>query len=110
MINPPRLLSAALCVGAAMFSASDLRAGSKELDFFETKIRPVFVEHCHECHAGAKSRGGLSLDTRESLLQGGDHGPAIVSGKADESLLIRSIRHASPGLKMPKKKPKLDDA
>jgi Protein of unknown function (DUF1553)/Protein of unknown function (DUF1549)/Planctomycete cytochrome C len=105
-----RFMCVSLCVGTAMFDARPARAGSKDLDFFETKIRPVLVEHCFDCHAGPKSRGGLSLDSRESLLQGGDHGPAIVPGKADESLLIRSIRHTSPDLKMPKKKPKLDDA
>jgi mono/diheme cytochrome c family protein len=80
------------------------------IDLFETKIRPVLVEHCFECHAGKKSRGGLLLDSREGLIQGGDNGTALIPGKADDSLLIRSIKHASPKLKMPKQKPKLDDA
>ena len=90
-----------------------MSAGTKDaagIDFFETKIRPVLVEHCYECHAAKKSRGGLALDSREGLLQGGDKGPAVVPGKADESLLIRSVRHTLPDLKMPKKKPMLDDA
>jgi mono/diheme cytochrome c family protein len=102
------------CLFAALaWGSPSATAGTKDaagLDFFETKIRPVLVEHCYECHAGKKSRGGLTLDSREGLLQGGDKGPAVVPGKADESLLIRSIRHTRPDLKMPEKKPKLDDA
>jgi hypothetical protein len=94
------------CAIPASASAQDAAA----INFFETKIRPLLVEHCYECHAGKKSRGGLALDSREGLLQGGDKGPAIVPGKADESLLIRSIRHTTPNLKMPKKGAKLDDA
>ena len=32
-------------------------------DFFESKIRPLLVEHCYECHSGEKTKGGLALDT-----------------------------------------------
>ncbi|MBI3824133.1 MAG: PSD1 domain-containing protein [Planctomycetes bacterium] len=92
-----------------VFPASSFAQNAAGIDLFETKIRPVLVAHCHECHAGKKSRGGLTLDSREALLQGGDKGPAIVPGKADDSLLIRTIRHQIPDLKMPKQKPKLDD-
>ncbi|MHA3772837.1 PSD1 and planctomycete cytochrome C domain-containing protein [Verrucomicrobiota bacterium sgz303538] len=80
------------------------------LEFFEKKVRPVLVSECFECHAGDKHKGGLLLDSREGLLKGGDTGPAIVPGKPDESLLISSIRHDDPDLKMPSKAPKLDDA
>ena len=100
-----------LCLGLALTSAT--HAGAKDvanIDFFETKIRPVLVEHCYECHAGPKARGGLALDSRDAMLLGGDNGPALIPGKADDSLLIRSILHARPELKMPKKKAKLEDA
>jgi hypothetical protein len=53
-------------------------------------------------------KGGLLLDSREALLRGGDTGPAVVSGKGGESLLIQAIRHAD-GLEMPPRKPKLAD-
>lgn len=45
--------------------------------FFETKIRPVLVQHCYSCHsADAKKLGGrLFLDTRDGLLAGGESGP-----------------------------------
>jgi mono/diheme cytochrome c family protein len=100
-------------VFAAVALSSATAAGTKDAAnsaFFETKIRPVLVQHCYECHAGKKTRGGLALDSRAGLLQGGDRGPAIVPGKADKSLLIRVIRHMPGEVKMPKKKAKLDDA
>ena len=106
-----RTIILSLCLGLAL--TSTVCAGAKDaanVDFFETKVRPVLVEHCYECHAGPKARGGLALDSREAMLLGGDNGPAIVPGKSDDSLLIRSIRHTNPDLKMPKKKAKLDDA
>ena len=57
---------------------------SQQLTFFETKIRPVLVEHCYECHAaGAKIvQGGLRVDHRAGLLRGGDSGPAVVPQQA----------------------------
>ena len=54
-------------------------------------------------------KGGLRLDSRAAMLQGGDTGPAVVPGEVDESLLILAIRHEE-GLAMPPKKPKLPDA
>ena len=79
--------------------------------FFEAKIRPVFVTQCGKCHSSsaAKLRGGLHLDSREGLRRGGDSGPAIVPGRPDESLLIRAIRYSDEDLQMPPKG-KLPDA
>ncbi len=72
----------------------------EKLNFFEQKIRPVLVEHCYSCHSvqaqtSKKLKGDLFLDTAEGLLKGGDTGPAIVKGKATESLLIKSLKHES---------------
>ena len=49
-----------------------------QIEFFEKKIRPIFVERCYKCHSAAseKVKGGLLLDSREGLLKGGDSGPA----------------------------------
>ena len=79
--------------------------------FFREKIRPVLEASCFGCHSAnaAKVKGGLLLDSREALLRGGDTGPAVVSGNADESPLIQAIRHED-GMEMPPKKPKLADS
>jgi hypothetical protein len=89
-------------------------ASAADLAFFEKSIRPVLVKSCHNCHSAAADevKAGLSLDARESLLRGGDSGPAVVPGKPEESLLITSLRHSDPDLKMPPDKQggKLDDS
>ena len=66
----------------------------KRLEFFETKIRPVFVEHCASWHSAKdkKVRDKLSFDNRAFMIEGGENGPAFVLGKPDESLL-RHGRH-----------------
>jgi hypothetical protein len=73
----------------------------EEEEFFEAKIRPVLVSQCYECHASEskKVKGGLLLDTREGLLRGGESGPALVPGKAAESMLVAALKHEN--LEMP---------
>ncbi len=71
-----------------------------ELQFFETHIRPVLVEHCYECHsreaAGNGSlKGGLQLDTREGIRLGGESGPAVVPSSVEESLLVSALNYES---------------
>ncbi|MDB4366009.1 hypothetical protein N9Z08_03680, partial [Pirellulales bacterium] len=53
---------------------------TEEVQFFETKIRPVLVRECYGCHSSKAGnvRGGLRLDTKERMLLGGATGPAIV--------------------------------
>ena len=82
--------------------AADDAAG---IAFFESKIRPVLVERCYECHSSQakKLRGGLRLDTREGIRTGGDTGPAVVPGKLDESLLFQAITAAKGVEPMPPK-------
>jgi len=75
----------------------------KDLDFFESKIRPLLLGRCLNCHSeqGSRIRAGLRLDTHDQLLIGGDTGPAIVPGDPDASLLIQAVRYDDPGLEMP---------
>ena len=83
---------------------------ARRREFFEAKIRPVLVVQCYDCHGVAKQAGGLRVDWRDGLLEGGDLGPAVAPGKPDESLLIQVLEHEEPGLEMPRKGPKLPDA
>src|SRR5271156_3332078 len=80
--------------------ASDDAAG---IAFFESKIRPVLVERCYECHSSQakKLRGGLRLDTRAGTRDGGAGGPAVVPGNVDESLLFSAISAAKDAVPMP---------
>ena len=90
------LLMLALACLISRAEADELRDFTQQqLTFFETKIRPVLVEHCYECHAaGAKIvQGGLRVDHRAGLLRGGDSGPAVVSKQAEQSLLLKALRY-----------------
>ncbi len=79
-------------------------AGDEGADFFETKVRPVLVEHCYSCHstASGKSKGGLELDTPAAVRAGGDSGPAVVAGD-DTSPLLRAVAYADDAAAMPPK-------
>src|SRR5262245_35359141 len=81
----------------------------EQREFFEKKIRPALVENCFRCHGGDKVKGKLRLDSRASLLTGGQSGPAIVPGDPAKSLLIKAIGFEDTLLKMPKEG-KLPDA
>jgi hypothetical protein len=72
-----------------------------DVAFFESKVRPVLVQHCHKCHGPMKQWAGLRLDSRDAILKGGDNGAAVVPEKPDASLLIRAVRHVDDKLKMP---------
>jgi hypothetical protein len=85
----------------AFAAVNESRSSRKAAVFFETKIRPVLVHNCYQCHSGdpAKAKGHLVLDTHDGIRKGGDSGEAVVPGHADTSLLIEAIRHE--GLEMP---------
>ncbi|HRH96631.1 MAG TPA: PSD1 and planctomycete cytochrome C domain-containing protein [Prosthecobacter sp.] len=82
---------------------------AEDTAFFESKIRPVLVKHCYECHSAesGKSKGGLMLDTKHGIREGGETGPAVVPGDATKSLLLTAIKHSDPDLEMPPKEPQL---
>jgi hypothetical protein len=75
------------------------------IEFFEKAIRPVLAQRCSQCHGARvkKPKGGLVLETRAGMLQGGDTGPVIVPGDPDSSLLIQAIRSHDEALRMPPK-------
>ncbi|RYD32705.1 MAG: DUF1549 domain-containing protein, partial [Verrucomicrobiaceae bacterium] len=92
---------------AAMAPAVEIPAD--QLQFFEARIRPVLAENCHRCHSESegRSKGGLTLDTRQGWEKGGEHGPALKPGHPEESLLIKAVRGADPDFTMPPKDGKL---
>jgi hypothetical protein len=92
----------ALALSPSIALADDPKPSPEAASFFETRVRPVLAEQCLKCHGPAKQSGGLRLDSRSAILQGGDGGPAIVVGDPDKSLLVQAIRHQGE-LKMPEK-------
>ena len=91
--------------------ASDRKSASEGVDFFESKVRPVLVEHCYKCHSSQlrTPKGGLRLDSPDEIRKGGDMGPAVVPGDVSGSLLVEAVRYNDEALRMPPKG-KLPDA
>jgi hypothetical protein len=71
-------------------------------EFFEKHVRPILAEKCFRCHGPKKQKAELRLDSRATMVEGGESGPAIVPGNPDRSILIQAIRHNAT-VKMPPK-------
>lgn len=82
-------------------SIDGVNFSSDDIEFFEKQIRPLLIEHCYECHSGSERNGGLSVETREQLLAGGDTGPAVLPGDASRSLMIAAVNYQNDYLQMP---------
>lgn len=65
---------------------------------FRERIAPLLESRCLRCHQGSTAEGGLSLSTRQYLLQGGDSGPAVDVDQPSESLLLEYISGPSPAM------------
>ena len=76
---------------------------------FSQQVLPILQQSgCTGCHGG---NGGLTVGTVAQLLQGGIHGPAIVPGKSDSSLIIQKLSIYPPfGDRMPQGGPYLPEA
>ncbi len=81
-----------------------------QIEFFETRIRPVLVEQCYECHNSAETaEGELAIDDRAATLRGGSGGTIIIPGMPAKSRLLAILRHEVDGLKMPEGGAKLSN-
>ncbi|MFN3326610.1 MAG: DUF1553 domain-containing protein [Bryobacteraceae bacterium] len=60
---------------------------------FDAEIRPIIEANCLGCHNPKLRMSGLSLASRQDLLAGGKRGPAVQSGDAGQSALLKAIRH-----------------
>jgi hypothetical protein len=105
-----RLLISALSASLPLCGKVLAAPTPQQIEFFESKIRPILAQECYECHSTAtKQKAGLVLDSRPGWQAGGDSGDAIKPGDPQNSLLIQTIRHEHEDMKMPKNGAKLDD-
>lgn len=70
---------------------------------FKRDIKPILETSCLKCHGRGRDKGGFLIDTRDTLLKGGDSGPAAVAGHSQESLLIELVAGVNPDSVMPRK-------
>jgi hypothetical protein len=88
-----------LLAGSA-FAAGTKASVQDEERFFETKVRPLLVNNCYECHSEEIAEAGLRLDSRQSVLKGSDTGAVVELGDIQKSKIITVIK-ASGELAMP---------
>jgi len=93
---PRRSLAGGILVGLAFAGGQAFAADAAAKDgevFFESRVRPLLVAKCQSCHGDRIAEAGLRLDSRRSMLAGGDAGPVVVPGDAAASKLLAAVRH-----------------
>lgn len=87
------------------FASAGDSISPEQLDFFETHVRPNLIKYCYECHSveAGESRGGLYLDTREAIREGGSTGPIFDEENWKYSLFLDAITWSDPNYEMPPK-------
>jgi hypothetical protein len=73
------------------FAPSEPTKTDLAAELFETRIAPLFANHCLECHDSALKKGGLDLSRKDAALAGGESGKIIAPGKSTGSLLWEMI-------------------
>jgi mono/diheme cytochrome c family protein len=94
---------ALLVLPAASEAQDELPPAAGRAVAFDRDIRPILAARCLSCHDAEHRKGGFRLDRRESLLTGGDSGPAVEVGKSAESVLIEKVAGLDPVSTMPPK-------
>jgi uncharacterized membrane protein len=67
-------------------------ADPAQLRVFGDIVQPILAQRCLGCHGPEKSNGDLRADTRDGLLRGGKHGPAVKPGSPASSALLQRVR------------------
>ena len=77
------LLLAGGSLGLGSGLAAEIGDPTEGESLFALKVKPLLSEKCFACHSESSGnrKGGLLLDSREAILQGGDSGPAVISGE-----------------------------
>src|SRR4051812_32558727 len=88
----PVILASLMAVPAFSVFAAD-EPTKEQQEMYLNKVLPILAENCFRCHSAQeqKDKGGLTLDTRDAMIKGGDTGPAIVPGNVEKSLLLTAV-------------------
>jgi mono/diheme cytochrome c family protein len=67
-------------------------------------VAVIFARDCVPCHGPRRSPSGLRLDDYALAMRGGDGGPAILPGNAQDSPLIQKLEHRDRPVMPPRKR------
>jgi uncharacterized membrane protein len=59
--------------------------------FYAKHVHPILDSNCTSCHGEGQAKGGLRMDSYDSLMKGGNDGPVIVAGNSAKSVLFQRI-------------------
>ena len=105
MNSPTKLYTLLLVLIVAItFGHSPLMA-QKEIDFAHD-ILPLLKSKCAECHTNGVFKGGLSLESRDSLLDSG----AVEIGSASTSEILRRVVSQDADERMPPNGNRLEES
>lgn len=101
MIHLRHALLLALIVSASLLDAETIRV-------HPAQAMGILKTQCLSCHNADKKKGGLSLETRDLALEGGDNGTALKAGDAAQSAMISVLNdegdaHMPPKKQLPEK-------
>ena len=88
------ILSACSCFHL-LAAAETARFSADQVQFFENQIRLVLRNKCSGCHNDKLPTSGLSTDSREGILKGGNRGEAAAEGLPGGE--PSRPRHPTPG-------------
>jgi hypothetical protein len=101
----PILFTTSFTLAISAFASPDLSKlpppAKKDGVTYAKDIRPIFESSCFGCHGQQRQRGGLRLDSLESVLKGGKDGMVIVPSKSDESKLVLAVARVDEKSAMP---------
>jgi len=103
------VITCALTVGTILAATPEFAFGdgpTQKMEFFERRVAPLLAKHCLECHSASNDLGGLNLAQKQTAMEGGDSGPAVVPNDLNSSLLWEYVRSDE----MPKKRSPLSSA
>jgi hypothetical protein len=79
-------------------------------DLWTQQVQPLLDHYCFRCHGGVRQKSGLDLRALNTIMRGGDRGPAITPGSAADSHLCQFVLPgADPHMPLDEKKQLKDD-
>jgi mono/diheme cytochrome c family protein len=94
----------------AMFAAVAAAEQSTKKVTYQDDVKPIFRQHCFNCHHQGDKKGGLALDTYGSLIEGGGSGEVVYEdGDYESSRLWQLVSHQDTPV-MPPNQDRIPDA
>jgi mono/diheme cytochrome c family protein len=95
-------MRASLWAVAVVLAGSTFAAAADKEPSFTKEVKPFLAKYCIECHGVNKPKAGFNFSSYDDLMKGSKKKKAIVEGKPDDSLLVKTLDGTEK--KMPPKK------